>query len=193
MKSVTENRAEIALLSADLPDMSGLSLLAMLRQTGQGRELPILLLSARKTDADVIAAFQSGADDYIQMPCSDGEIVARMRAVLRRRVDRGNQVGQPMENGPVWLDPARHDCRVRGKKIALRPLEYQLLEILMRKAGRVLSRAYLLEAVWGMSSEADTRAVDAAVSRLRKAIGPRAGAWIETVERFGYRFRESRL
>lgn len=193
MKAVTAGRVEIALLGTDIADMSGLSLLGMLRQTEQGRQLPILLLNTQKTDGDVIAAFQNGADDYIQLPCSEGEIVARIRAVLRRRVERGAQVGQPMQIGPVLLDPARHECRVRGKKVALRPLEFQLLEILMRKAGRVLSRAYLLEAVWGMSSEADTRAVDAAVSRLRKAVGFRAGNWVETVERFGYRFRETRL
>ena len=79
---------------------------------------------------------------------------------------------------------------LRGKRLRLRPREFELLEILMRKSGRVLSRRYLLESVWGMSGEADTRAVDVTISRLRQALGARASRWIETVERFGYSFRK---
>ena len=85
------------------------------------------------------------------------------------------------------MDPGRHRCYVGGKEVELRPREFELLEILMRKAGRVLSRPYLLESVWGMSSAANTRAVDVTVSRLRKALGGKAGKWVESVEKFGYR------
>lgn len=180
---------DLVLLGLDLPDMSGLACLKALRQTEPGRELPVIMVAARRGEAETAEAFDWGADDFAALDCEPAERVARVRAVLRRRFEREESVGRAMSVGPVALDPARHECRVRGRLVALRPREFELLEILMRKAGRVLSRSYLLETVWGMSRRAETRAVDVGVSRLRAALGRRAGAWLETVERFGYRFR----
>jgi DNA-binding response OmpR family regulator len=137
----------------------------------------------------VANAFDWGADDYILKGCQIPELLARIRAVLRRRFERAEPSGYAVARGPIALDPSRHECRVRKKIIALRPREFELLEILMRKAGRVLSRHYLLETVWGMNREAGTRAVDIGVSRLRQALGPHGSAWIETIPRFGYRCR----
>jgi DNA-binding response OmpR family regulator len=180
---------DLALLSLDLPDASGLAWLKMLRQTEPGRELPVLVAADRRSDADMAEAYEWGADDFILKDCDPGELLARIRAVLRRRFERKETAGCAVRVGPVSLDPARHECRVRDRLVPLRPREFELLEILMHKSGRVLNRAYLLETVWGMTREADTRAVDVGISRLRKALGLRAGAWIETIERFGYRFR----
>ena len=149
-----------------------------------GKDLPIIVLNDRKTDHSVAEAYRLGVDDYIAKPCHPAEFLARMRAVLRRRFEREQFMGAEMTIGSVMLDPAHHQCLVRGKPVDLRPREFELLEILMRKVGRVLSRSYLLESIWGMSHTADTRTVDVAVSRLRKALGLRAGSWVETVERY---------
>ena len=189
MRQLQENPADLVILDPKLSDMEGLAWLSMVRQTEVGAKLPVIVASARKLDSEVAAAFELGAEDYVLKACDPAELTARIRAALRRRFEREERRGFPMTVGPVAIDPARHECRVRGKKVDLRPREFELLEILMRKAGRVLSRIYLLETIWGMSSSANTRAVDVGISRLRLSLGRRAGLWIETVERFGYRFR----
>ena len=189
MGAVQASSVDLALVDCDLPDIAGLAWLKMVRQTREGKELPVIVTSARRTDSEVAEAFEWGADDFVELPCVPEELLARLRAVLRRRFERDEQVGYAMSLGPVSLDPAGHQCRVRGKALEVMPREFELLEILMRKAGRVLSRSYLLEAVWGMSRNASTRAVDVGISRLRRALGPRAGRWVETVERYGYRYR----
>ncbi|MBI5244799.1 MAG: response regulator transcription factor [Elusimicrobia bacterium] len=189
MRMLRERRVDLAVLDSKLPDMEGLAWLAMARQAEAGAKLPVIAASSRRLDAEVAAAFELGAEDYVLKNCDPAELTARIQAVLRRRFEREERLGFAMSVGPIALDPARHECRVRGKKADLRPREFELLEILMRKAGRVLSRVYLLEAIWGMSAAANTRAVDVGISRLRLALGRRAGRWIETVERFGYRFR----
>ena len=188
LRELQEGRVDLALLESKLPDMPGLAWLRLVRQTEAGAGLPVLVASGRRADEEMAEAYETGADDYILKSCEPLELMARIRAVLRRRFEREEQLGSPMRIGPVALDPARHECRVRGKRVSLRPREFELLEILMRKSGRVLKRVYLLEAVWGMSGGANTRAVDVGVSRLRRALGARAGAWIETVERIGYRY-----
>lgn len=189
LKTALEQRFDLALLDLELPDMPGLDWLRIARQTAECQQLPVIALSPRKTDELLAEAFDWGADDFVELPCDAAELAARMRAVLRRRFERQESAGGPLVIGCFELDPGRHECRVRGKSVPLRPREFELLDILMRKAGRVLSRQFLLETIWGMSRFADTRSVDVAVSRLRKALGRRAGNWIETVERFGYRFR----
>ncbi len=189
MRVLQENTPDLAILDSRLPDMEGLAWLRMIRQTEPGLRLPVIVASAKRVDAEVAEAFDLGAEDYVLKTCDLVELSARIRAALRRRYEREERLGFAMSVGPLTLDPARHECRVRGKKVSLRPREFELLEMLMRKAGRVLSRTYLLETIWGMSASANTRAVDVGISRLRLALGRRAGGWIETVERFGYRFR----
>ena len=196
MKTGTQGLREIILchpdmimLDATIPDMSGPDWLGILRQMGGAKELPVIVVSDHKTDAEVAQAFQWGADDYILKPCDPAELSARMKAVLRRRFEREEQMGHPMALGAIAVDPARQECRIRGKSVELHPRQFELLEMLMRKPGRVLSRGYLLETIWGMSRLAETRTVDVAVSRLRRSLGRRAGRWVETVERYGYRFR----
>lgn len=188
-RMLAEAHADLAVLDLKLPDMDGMAWLGMIRQTEAGSTLPVIVASLKRVDSEVASAFELGAEDYVLKNCDPLELGARIRAVLRRRFERMERLGGAMLIGPVELDPTRHECRVRGSRVALRPREFELLEILMRKAGRVLNRVYLLETIWGMSASANTRAVDVGVSRLRLALGRRAGRWIETVERFGYRFR----
>lgn len=183
-------RAPDAIVSEyDLPDVDGLSFLQMIREGGLGRETPILMTSAGKSDDAIVAAFERGIDDHLPKPFDPRELIVRVRAVLRRRYERIEHWGSPISSCGIEIDPGQRRCSVRGKLVHLQPREFELLEILMRKAGRVLSRAYLLETVWGMSSGAATRAVDVMVSRLRAKLGSRAGLRIETVSKLGYCFR----
>ena len=176
----------------DLPDMDGLSFLHMIREGGLGRQTPIVLTSSRKSDDAIVAAFDSGIDDHLPKPFDSRELIVRVRAVLRRRYERIEHWGSQISSAGIEIDPGQRRCSVKGKLVRLQPREFELLEILMRKAGRVLSRPYLLETVWGMNSSAETRAVDVMVSRLRAKLGPRAGTRIETISKLGYCFRPER-
>lgn len=189
LEKLRARRTEVMLLAPALPDMPGLSFLTFLRETEYGKDLPVILLSPHKTEESVVQAFDLGVQDYMVKPFDPRELVARIRAVLRRSPERTEHWGSPLALGPVEIDPSQRRCLVKGKRVTLRPREFELLEILMRKAGRVLTRLYLLETVWGMSSAAETRAVDVMVSRLRKRLGA-AGKTIETVSKLGYSFRD---
>lgn len=194
LKNILESAADLTVIDLDLAELGGLSWLQVLRQTDEGRTAPIIVASRRKDDDECAAAFELGADDYVLKSCDPVELLARLRSVLRRRLERGETFGgTELEVGPIRLDPARHRCWVRKALVELKPREFELLEIMMRKAGRVLSRTYLLETIWGMSRMANTRTVDVAVSRLRRALGKRASRSIETVERFGYRFKDPEI
>ena len=189
MQSIEQSKPDLVFLDTKMPDMEGLAWLKMLRHTETGSDIPVIVASHQKDETEVAEAFEWGADDFILKSCDPIELTARIQAVLRRRFEREEQLGYAMTIGSIHLDPARHECRVRDKRVELKARQFELLEILMRKAGRVLTRVYLLESIWGMSRDASTRAVDVGISRLRVALGRRAGSQIETVERFGYRFR----
>lgn len=181
-------RPDAVIIDLDTPDMSGLSLLAAMRRMEECRKVAVILTVPRGRVESVLRAFVLGADDCIEGDADIREVGARLGAVLRRRSQRDQVPGGPLHAGDIRLDPGRRLCTVRRKPVSLRPREFALLEILMRKTGRVLSRAYLLESVWGMDSEASTRAVDIAVSRLRRRLGA-AGRMLETVLKAGYRLR----
>lgn len=189
MPVIQGSSTDLVFLDTHIPDMAGLAWLKMVRHTEAGRDIPVIVASFKKEETQVAEAFEWGADDFILKDMDPAELTARIRAVLRRRFERQDQLGQAMTFGPIHLDPGRHECRVRGNRVDLKARQFELLEILMRKAGRVLSRVYLLETIWGMSRFASTRAVDVGISRLRIALGRRAGRHIETIERFGYRFK----
>jgi len=192
LEIIKRDGADLIVLAGEPPDMERVSWLRIFRQEDWGRNVAVVVLSDSSAETDLVSAFENGADDFILNSCDPAELGARLRAVLRRRHERAEVQGGPMSGGPIVLDPAHHECFVRGRLKNLRRREFELLEILMRKAGRVLSRSYLLESVWGMSRQADTRAVDVAISRLRQVLGPRAGRWVETLPGFGYRFSSGR-
>jgi DNA-binding response OmpR family regulator len=182
---------DIIVVDCDLPDMEGLTFLKVLRETELGRNLAVILTGKRNSDELVLDAFNIGIDDHLPKPFDLREMLVRIRAVLRRRYERHEHFGNALTVGPIEIDPSQRLCMISGKRITLQPREFELLEILMRKAGRVLSRVYLLETVWGMRHTAQTRAVDVMVSRLRRRLGSRGGHMIETVSKLGYCLRSS--
>ncbi|MFA6434204.1 MAG: response regulator transcription factor [Elusimicrobiales bacterium] len=185
IERLRQGAANLLLIDDELPDMRGIELLRVMRDTPYGRDLPVIFISAHRTKEFMTEAFGLGIDDYLQKPFDIRELRVRIRAVLRRRFESVEHWGEPITVGPIEIDPSQRRCLVDGERVSLRPLEFAVLEILMLKAGRVLSRNYLLNNVWHSISSADMRAVDTVISRLRKALG-RSGGMIETVSKMGY-------
>ena len=190
LEKLHERPPDILLIDSDMPDMEGLAFLRAIRESEPGKEIPVILMSRTKTEQSVLEAFNLGIDDYLVKPFDPREMLVRVRVVLRRKYERLEHAGRVLSIGGVEIDPSQRRCLVHGERVRLQPREFELLEILMRKAGRVLTRVYLLETVWGMSSTAETRAVDVMVSRVRKRLGRRAARMIETVSKMGYCFRD---
>lgn len=180
---------DLLIADNDPPDMPGQAFLRAVRDSEVGAAIPVIVMGTRRTEEAVLAAFQLGIDDFVEKPFDPREMGVRAKAVLRRRYERLETTGAALKVGCVEIDPSQRRCTVAGKRVTLQPREFELLEILMRKASRVLTRQYLLDTVWGMSSKARTRAVDMMVSRLRGKLGARGGRLIETVSKLGYCFR----
>ncbi len=169
-----------------LPDMSGLELTRLLKRDDRHEDLAIVMLTARTAEADKVSGLDGGADDYITKPFSPRELVARIKAVLRRaRTGDGDTINA----GPLAVDMAGHRVSVEGKDVHLGPTEFRLLQFLMTHAERVYSRTQLLDQVWGANVYVEERTVDVHVRRLRKALSDRgADRYIQTVRGAGYRF-----
>ena len=175
---------DVILLDWMLPGQSGLALARKWRGDGRTRGVPILMLTARGDEPDKVAGLDAGADDYITKPFSTQELLARIRAVLRRRAPE--QASDSVTVGELALDPATHRVTWRGAALKIGPTEFKLLHYLMRHPERVHSRSQLLDKVWGDHVFIEERTVDVHVKRLREALGA-AGAMIETVRGAGYR------
>ncbi len=175
---------DVILLDWMLPGESGLSLARKWRADPRTKAVPILMLTARGDEADRVAGLDVGADDYITKPFSTRELLARIRAVLRRRAPE--QAGQPLKVGELLLDPATHRVTWDGQLLKLGPTEFKLLQYLMTHVERVHGRGQLLDRVWGDHVFIEERTVDVHIKRLREALGP-AGAMVETVRGAGYR------
>jgi two-component system phosphate regulon response regulator PhoB len=175
---------DVILLDWMLPGETGLSLARKWRAHERTRAVPILLLTARGDEADRVAGLDAGADDYIVKPFSTKEMLARIRAVLRRRAPE--QAGGTTAIGALMLDAGTHRVSYDGQPLKMGPTEFRLLHYLMHHAERVHSRAQLLDKVWGDHVFIEERTVDVHVKRLREALGP-AGTLIETVRGAGYR------
>jgi DNA-binding response OmpR family regulator len=180
---------DLLIADGEPSDMQGQTFLQAVRDSEVGSGLPIILMGSRKSEEAVLAAFRLGIDDWVEKPFDLREMAVRAKAVLRRRYERLETTGVALKVGCVEIDPSQRLCQSAGKRVNLQPREFELLEILMRKAGRVLTRQYLLDTVWGMSTKARTRAVDMMVSRLRGKLGARGSRLIETVSKLGYCFR----
>ncbi len=181
-------RPDVVLLDWMLPGQSGLTLGRKLRADSRTRELPIIFLTARADEHDKVAALEAGADDYVTKPFSTKELVARIRAVLRRRKPQRGDA--PVEIDGLRLDPAAHRVQGNGEALSLGPTEFRLLHYLMTHPNRVYSRAQLLDEVWGDHVFIEERTVDVHIRRLRQALA-RSGhdALIETVRGSGYALR----
>ena len=175
---------DVILLDWMLPGQSGLQLARQWRAHARSKAVPILMLTARGDEPDKVAGLDAGADDYITKPFSTQELLARIRAVLRRRAPEHG--GESVSVGSLHLDPATHRVSYAGQPLKLGPTEFKLLHHLMRHAERVHSRAQLLDKVWGDHVYIEERTVDVHVKRLREALGE-AAVMVETVRGAGYR------
>ena len=178
---------DLLLIDWMLPGMSGASLAKQLRQDERTRQIPIIMLTARAAEQDKVAGLEAGADDYVTKPFSPKELVARIKAVLRRRAPQATD--DPVQSAGLRLDPATR--RVFGDRtlLDLGPTEFRLLHFLMTHAERVHSRSQLLDKVWGDHVFIEERTVDVHIRRLRKSLEPTGhDRLIETVRGAGYRF-----
>ncbi|HUK04841.1 MAG TPA: phosphate regulon transcriptional regulator PhoB [Burkholderiales bacterium] len=179
---------DIVLLDWMLPGQSGVALARRLRGDARTRELPLIFLTARADETDKVAGLEAGADDYITKPFSTKELVARIRAVLRRRKPQHGDT--PVEINGLRLDPAAHRVTGNGEVLSFGPTEFRLLHYLMTHPNRVYSRAQLLDEVWGDHVFIEERTVDVHIRRLRQALAPTGhDALIETVRGSGYALR----
>ena len=180
--------ADIVLLDLMLPEMSGTEVCRELRQRSS---VPIIMVTARDTEIDKVVGLEIGADDYVTKPYSPRELVARIRAVLRRRAgDAGEDSSATLTAGPVRMDVERHVVTVAGEPAQLPLKEFELLELLLRNAGRVLTRGQLIDRVWGADYVGDTKTLDVHIKRLRSKVEPEPSAprHIVTVRGLGYKF-----
>jgi two-component system phosphate regulon response regulator PhoB len=187
LRLVREALPDLILLDWMLPGMSGMDLARRLRADGRTRDIPIIMLTARGEERDKVAALESGADDYVTKPFSPRELVARIKAVLRRRAPQATE--DVVDIAGLRLDPASHRVSGGDQNIALGPTEFRLLHFLMTHPERVHSRAQLLDQVWGDHVFVEERTVDVHIRRLRSALEP-AGldVLVQTVRGAGYRF-----
>jgi two-component system alkaline phosphatase synthesis response regulator PhoP len=176
---------DVVILDLQLPGLDGLSLCAELRRDKRTRSLPVIMLTARGDEADRVVGLEVGADDYVVKPFSPKELVARVRALMRR-LERREDEEAPIVLGPLEIDGARHTVRWEGEAVHLTAKEFALLVALVEAKGRVLSRQALLEQVWGYSYAEGTRTVDVHVRRLREKLPGIAGR-LTTVKSLGYR------
>jgi two-component system phosphate regulon response regulator PhoB len=184
--AIADVHPDLVVMDWMLPDISGLELTRQLKRDNETREIPIIMLTARAEEDDRVAGLDGGADDYIVKPFSPRELLARIRAALRRSTVADGEVVSARD---LKLDAASHRVTVREAEVPLGPTEYRLLEFFMNHPDRVYSRAQLLDRVWGGNVYVEERTVDVHIRRLRKALTPHGyDSLIRTVRGAGYRF-----
>jgi two-component system alkaline phosphatase synthesis response regulator PhoP len=191
LELVRQELPDLVILDLMLPEMDGMTVCKLLRADSATKLIPIIILTAKSEEADRVLGLEMGADDYVTKPFSPRELVARVRAVLRRS---GNiEDGEPdiMEIGDIRMDLRQHLVKVRGEEVELTPKEFDFLKLLLLNPGRAFTREFLLEHLWGYEYFGDTRTVDVHVRRLRQKIEGDAAdpSYLETVRGVGYRFR----
>ena len=186
--ALREKKPQLILLDIMLPGEDGISILRRLRDTQETADIPVILLTAKNTEYDKVVGLDSGADDYVAKPFGMMELVARIRAVLRRTQAEpgGEEQSRLLVAGEICVDERAHSVFVGEREVQLTLKEYQLLCLLMKNRGAVLTRDVLLENIWGYGNESETRTVDVHIRTLRQKLGT-AGAMIETVRGVGYR------
>jgi response regulator consisting of a cheY-like receiver domain and a winged-helix DNA-binding domain len=180
--------ADLVLLDVMLPGMSGMEVCRKLREVSS---VPIIMLTAKDSELDKVLGLELGADDYVTKPYSARELIARIRAVLRRRSAESDSATESvLQGGPVRMDIDRHVVTVNGEEISMPLKEFELLEILLRNVGRVMTRGQLIERVWGADYVGDTKTLDVHIKRLRSKIEPDSSApqYVVTVRGLGYKF-----
>jgi len=181
-------RPSLVILDLMLPEVSGLDVCRTIRAES---DVPIIMVTAKDSEADKVTGLELGADDYVTKPFSMRELVSRVRANLRRtRPAAAEPADEVLAGGPVRMDVARHEVVVRGEPVSLPPKEFELLEAFLRRKGRLLTRDFLIEDVWGPDYFGDTRTLDVHVKRLRRKVesDPHRPDHLQTVRGLGYKF-----
>ena len=189
LQASRQHDPDVVVLDLGLPGMDGLDVTRRLRATST---VPIIMLTARSEETDRIVGLEVGADDYLVKPFSPKELVARVRAVLRR-VGMQVQAGDVLHVGPVTVDTVKHRVTLDGAQIELTPTEFDIVDTLARQPGRVFTRAQLLQAVHGVAFDSYERAIDAHIKNIRRKLepNPRAPIYVLTVHGVGYRFSDA--
>ncbi|MDC5699357.1 response regulator transcription factor [Intrasporangium calvum] len=185
-----KNGADLVLLDLMLPGLSGIDVCRSLRQRSS---VPVIMLTAKDSEIDKVVGLEIGADDYVTKPYSSRELLARVKAVLRRLAEPEDLLPPTIEAGPVRMDVERHTVTVSGTPTPLPLKEFELLEMLLRNAGRVLTRMQLIDRVWGSDYVGDTKTLDVHIKRLRAKVEPDPAnpVHIVTVRGLGYKFEAS--
>ena len=184
-------QASLILLDLMLPGMDGLEVCRRLKAQAETRDIPIIMLTAKDSEADIVTGLEMGSADYVCKPFSPRVLVARIHSVLRRPVPvlLNDDLGPVIELGPLTVDPGRHKVEIKGKEIQLTYTEFRILKLLADNPGRAFTRHQIVDQVRGESYAVTERIVDVQMVSLRKKLGA-LGDWIETVRGVGYRFKE---
>ena len=187
-RALQESLPDLVILDVMLPGEDGISLLRSLRQDARTRRLPVILVTARDAEMDKVNGLDAGADDYLTKPFGVMELLARVRALLRRSGEE--KAEDVLTHGPIMLDRLRHRVTAEGAEVVLTHMEFELLAFLMAHPGQALTREVLLDDVWGMAYAGDTRTVDVHIRTLRQKLGS-SGSLIATVRGVGYRLEDA--
>ncbi len=187
MKAFDATHPDLVLLDLMLPEVSGTEVCKYIRSKSK---TPVIMLTAKDTEIDKVVGLELGADDYVTKPFSTRELLARIRAVLRRGSEVEDTDFGALEAGPIRMDVERHAVSVEGSSIAMPLKEFELLELLMRNSGRVLTRGQLMDRVWGSNYVGDGKTLDVHIKRIRSKIEPDPAnpVYLTTVRGLGYRF-----
>lgn len=184
-KAIQEKTPSLVLLDIMLPEEDGFSILQKLRAAPATRRLPVIMLTAKGSEYDIVRGLDNGADDYIPKPFRMMELLSRIRALLRRS-GAENEKQEEYTVGNLYVNPLRHIVRVDDKEVVLTLKEFELLSLLISRQGIVFTRAQLLDEIWGYGFDGESRTVDVHIRTLRQKLGP-AGNYIETVRGIGYK------
>jgi two-component system, OmpR family, alkaline phosphatase synthesis response regulator PhoP len=189
LKAVKDSEPDLVLLDLMLPGVDGLEVCRSLKQDPHTRNLPIVMLTAKGEEADIVAGLELGADDYVTKPFSLRVLLARVRAVLRRRKAPPPSETAAITIHDIMIHPGRHEVRVQGRLVDLTAMEFRLLDLLARRPGWVFTRSQIVNEIHGDDYPVTERAVDVQMVSLRKKLGP-SGKYLETVRGIGYRFKD---
>jgi two-component system phosphate regulon response regulator PhoB len=189
LRVVREEKPDLVLLDLMLPGTDGLEVCRLLKGNPETQAIPVVMLTAKGEEADVVAGLELGADDYITKPFSPRVLVARIKAVLRRPRDGVGDEAAPMTVGKLTIDPRRHEVKVKGRPVDLTHTEFRILHFMARRPGWVFTRYQIVDGAQGGDVAVTDRSVDVHIVNLRKKLGP-CSDYIETVRGVGYRFKD---
>jgi DNA-binding response OmpR family regulator len=185
LKKVRENPPDLLLLDIRLPEMDGFQVCKEIKNDPRLLHIPIIMISIRSEESDVVVGLELGADDYISKPFRKQELIARVKAALRKRTAVTGP--KTVKQGPLEVDFGSYVARLNGKTLDLTPKEFELLGFMVQNEGRFVTRAVISQSIWGADLSITSRTVDVHVQKLRKKLGPH-GSWISSLRGVGYRF-----